>query len=157
MKNVGGIIRAFYSVRKRVPHKLVLVGSPGPKAKSDLALIDEYQLQDDVILTGWVPDEHLPILYNLADLFVFPSFYEGFGIPLLEAMACGCPVVDDAAILVDPSDVNSIAEGIYEGLTNQNLRQDLIQKGFKRVKNFSWEESAKDTLALFESVAGGVA
>jgi glycosyltransferase involved in cell wall biosynthesis len=81
-------------------------------------------------------------------------------------MACGCPivtsnvetpveVVDNAAILVDPHDVNSIAEGIYEGLNNEGLRQDLIQKGFKRAKNFSWEESAKDTLALFESIAGG--
>jgi glycosyltransferase involved in cell wall biosynthesis len=168
MKNVGGIIRAFLNVRKRLPHKLVLVGSPGPNSKSDLALINELQLQDDVILTGWIPDEHLPAMYNLADLFVFPSFYEGFGIPLLEAMACGCPivtsnvetpveVVDNAAILVDPSDVNSISEGIYEGLTNQGLRQDLIQKGFERVKNFSWEESARDTLALFEAVAGDVA
>jgi glycosyltransferase involved in cell wall biosynthesis len=164
MKNVGGIIRAFLKVREKLPHKLVLVGVPGPNSKSDLALINELQLQDDVILTGWIPDEHLPAMYNLADLFVFPSFYEGFGIPLLEAMACGCPivtsnidtpveVVDDAAILVDPSDVNSISEGIYEGLTNQSLRQDLIQKGFKRVKNFGWEESAQDTLALFEWVA----
>jgi glycosyltransferase involved in cell wall biosynthesis len=112
MKNVGGIVRAFSSVHKRLPHKLVLVGNPGPKSKSDLALIDKLQLQDEVILTGWVPDEHLPAMYSLADLFVFPSFYEGFGIPLLEAMACGCPivtsnvetpveVVDNAAILVD--------------------------------------------------------
>jgi glycosyltransferase involved in cell wall biosynthesis len=154
MKNVGGIVRAFSSVHKRLPHKLVLVGNPGPKSNGDLALIDKLQLQDDVILTGWVPDEHLPAMYSLADLFVFPSFYEGFGIPLLEAMACGCPivtsnvetpveVVDNAAILVDPHDVNSIAEGIYEGLNNEGLRQDLIQKGFKRAKNFSWEESAK--------------
>jgi glycosyltransferase involved in cell wall biosynthesis len=166
MKNVGGIIRAFLKVRQQASHKLVIVGSPGPNCQRDLALIDQYQLHDNVILTGWVPSEDVPVLYNLADLFVFPSFYEGFGIPLLEAMACGCPivtsnrettveVVDDAAILVDPADVDDIAAGIYKGLTSQNLRRDLVQKGFRRVNKFSWETSARETLSLFESVVAG--
>jgi glycosyltransferase involved in cell wall biosynthesis len=163
MKNVEGIIRAFINIRKRLPHKLVLVGQPTSKGQHELALIDRFQLRDDVILTGWVPDEDLPVFYHLASLFVFPSFYEGFGIPLLEAMACGCPivtsnsgatseVVEDAAVLVDPWDVNSISDGMYRVLTDDVLKGVLIQKGLQRVKAFSWGKCARETLGVLENL-----
>ncbi len=104
------------------------------------------------------------ILYNLyknAKLFVFPSLYEGFGLPPLEAMACGCPVVvsnvaslpevcGDAGYYVDPYCVESIAEGIYQVLTDESLRQSLIQKGLERAALFSWEKSAREHLKVFE-------
>src|SRR5688572_19599770 len=113
MKNVGGLIRAFATLRERVPHKLVLVGQPGVNSAGDLALIDELGLSDRVVRVGWVPPEDVPLFYKAAELFAFPSLYEGFGIPIIEAMASGCPVVTstggacpevagDAALLVDP-------------------------------------------------------
>ncbi|MFQ5998545.1 MAG: glycosyltransferase family 4 protein [Candidatus Bathyarchaeia archaeon] len=168
MKNVGGIIKAFAKFHKQIPHKLVIVGKPGLKYKKELALIDKYNLGKHVTLIGWIPYEDLPAFYNLAELFLFPSLYEGFGIPLLEAMACGCPVVTsnrgatgevvgDAAMLVDPTDASSISNGVYDVMTQPELRQDLIDRGFKRVKNFSWERCARETLALFESLNRGSA
>ena len=165
MKNVGGIIEAFFRLSRRIQHKLVIVGKPELKYKKELALIDKYNLRDEITRTGWIPDEDLPAFYNLAELFIFPSLYEGFGIPLLEAMACGCPivtsnrgatreVVGDAAILVDPRDPEGIATAMYDVLTHKELRQDLIERGFKRVGNFSWEKHCFETLVLFESLNG---
>jgi len=165
MKNLGRLITAFSLLIKRWPIKMIMVGKPRWGYASDLDLIKTYGLEKDVFLTGWVPDEDLPALYSLADLFAFPSLYEGFGIPLLEAMACGCPivtsragsppeVVEDAAVLVDPMDPKSIEEGLYKALTDNKLRRELTQKGFERVKSFSWESCAKETLTLFESLNG---
>ncbi|HZA24391.1 MAG TPA: glycosyltransferase, partial [Dehalococcoidia bacterium] len=105
----------------------------------------------------------LPAFYNLADLFVLPSLYEGFGIPLLEAMACGCPVVTSttcsppevvggAGFLVDPLDVNEVAAGICEVLCNSELRNTLAIRGLERAKEFSWEKCARQTLKVLESV-----
>ena len=106
-------------------------------------------------------EEELPIFYTSADVFVFPSLYEGFGLPVLEAMACGCPVVTsktgcspevtgDAAILVDPYNSESISDAVKAILKDSNLGERLIEKGFRRAKEFSWEKCAKDTLQLFE-------
>jgi len=102
-------------------------------------------------------------LYKNASLFVFPSFYEGFGIPPLEAAACGCPLVvsnvsslpeiyGDAAYYVDPYDVENITEGMYKVLTDNKLRMKLIQNGLERVKMFSWDISAKKHINVFEEV-----
>ncbi len=162
MKNVGRIIEAFSLLRDKIPHKLVLVGKPELKYGRDLAQIDKFNLQDRVILTGWVPDEDLAAIYNLADLLIFPSLYEGFGIPLLEAMACGCPVltsnksatqevVGDAGYLVNPLDVEEIASGVLEVISNPKLQQAMIGKGHLRVKSFSWEKCARETLKLLEA------
>jgi len=116
-----------------------------------------------IILTGYVPKKHLVALYSGALVFIYPSFYEGFGLPPLEAMACGCPVVvsnvaslpgvcGEAAYYVDPDDVESIAEGMYKVLSDDSLRQSLIEKGLERAKLFSWEKSAKEHLKVFEEV-----
>lgn len=117
----------------------------------------------NIVFTGYVSDKELIALYKNAKLFVFPSLYEGFGLPPLEAMACGCPVVvsnvaslpevcGDAAYYVDPYNVESIAEGMQKVLTDDTLRQSLIQKGIERAKLFSWEKSAKEHIKVFKEV-----
>jgi glycosyltransferase involved in cell wall biosynthesis len=163
MKNVSGVVRAFSHLRDQIPHKLVIVGPPGPRAERELAPIRTYGLENDVVLVGRVPDQDLPAIYSLADVFLFPSLYEGFGIPLLEAMACGCPVVTsvagacpevvgDAAVLVDPNDVRAIAAAAYDVVTNPTLAQTLRAKGLERAKAFTWEKCARETLGVFERV-----
>ena len=163
MKNFGRLIRAYRKVRDELDYNLVLTGKPHLRYKDELALIDSLHLKDDVQFLGWVPDEDLPAIYRQASVFAFPSLYEGFGIPLIEALACGCPVVTsdrgapaevvgNAAVLVNPEDTDSIAQGICEALTNDALRKELIDNGLKRVKTFTWEQCAKDTKSLFDEV-----
>ena len=118
------------------------------------------------VLTGWVFHDDLPGIYNLADLFVLPSLHEGFGIPLVEAMASGCAVltsktgsppevVDGAACLVDPLDVDEIAEGMKRVLLNRDLRNSMIAKGLHRAEAFSWEKCARQVLGVLEKVYNG--
>jgi glycosyltransferase involved in cell wall biosynthesis len=163
LKNFGNILRAYASIHQQFPHKLVAAGFRRWKYSADLSLLDQLDIRDDVIFTDFVTDEDLVAIYNLADLFVFPSLYEGFGIPALEAMACGCPVVttntgctpevvDDAALLVNPYDAAEIAWGIQTLLSDDAYREQLMQKGLQRVQSFSWELCAQKTLNVFESL-----
>ncbi len=121
------------------------------------------EIPADINFTGYIADMDLPSLYSGADAFVFPSLYEGFGLPPLEAMACGCPVIvsnvsslpevcGDAAYYVDPYSVECIAEGMYKVLTDDALRQSLIKKGLERVKLFNWEKSAREHIKVFEEI-----
>jgi len=116
-----------------------------------------------VVFTGYVSQEKLPCLYRNADLFVFPSLYEGFGLPVLEAMACGTPVITsntsslpevagDAAVLVDPYSVEDIADAMERVLTDPDLRTELSRKGKERAKQFTWEKCARETLKVYEEV-----
>jgi glycosyltransferase involved in cell wall biosynthesis len=163
MKNVRGLVEAFAKLRDRIPHSLVISGIKHYKTEPDFAAIDKYSLHDRVIPTGFVEEEDLPVLYSMAEAFVLPSLYEGFGIPLLEAMACGCPivtstqgscpeVVDGAGVLVNPRDSSDIAEGIYKVLTDRELAAGLVAKGYARVAQFSWEKCARETLDVIASV-----
>ncbi len=163
LKNFGNLLRAYKKIQKFFPHKLVVVGFKRWKYSKDLQLIDQLGLGDQVLFTNYVPDDDIPAIYNLASLFVFPSLYEGFGIPVLEAMACGCPVITtetgcspevagDAAVLVNPYDPEHIAEAIQKVLTEEMLRKQLIERGLRRVQQFSWQKCAEETLALFESL-----
>ena len=115
----------------------------------------------NIIFTGHISDEELITLYKNATLFVFPALYEGFGLPPLEAMACGCPVIvsnvaslpevcGDAAYYVDPYNIESIAEGMQKVLADESLQQSMREKGLKRAKLFSWEKSAKEYVRVFE-------
>jgi glycosyltransferase involved in cell wall biosynthesis len=165
-KNIARLLMAFDKIRHSVPHDLVLAGLKGWKAEEELRPIHQLDLQGRVHFTGWVPHDDLPLLYNLADLFVFPSLYEGFGLPLVEAMACGCPVLTadrgsppeitgKAAFLVNPLDVDQLARGMRSLLTDQSARNDLKTKGLERAKAFSWNHCAEQVLALFDRVHTG--
>jgi len=163
-KNIPALIKAFYKVKKKgIQHKLVITGTKRWKYKEIFETIDKLDLQNDVVFTGYVSDEDLPALYNAADLFVYPSIYEGFGLPPLEAMACGTPVitsntsslpevVGDAGIMVDPYDVNGLADAMHEVLANEGLRANMIKNGLERAKMFSWEKCARETLKVYEEV-----
>jgi len=129
-----------------------------------LRALADANLGDSVILTGYVPESDLPALYSGATCFVYPSFFEGFGLPPLEAMQCGAPViignrtslpevVGDAAMAVDPFDVHAIAGAIEELVNNPALRDELRVKGFARAKMFDWNDTARRTLRVYEQVA----
>jgi glycosyltransferase involved in cell wall biosynthesis len=126
--------------------------------------VEELGLTDRVRVLGFVPDEDLPALYSGAMLFVFPSLYEGFGLPVLEAMSCGAPVVcsntsslpeigGQAALTFDPLDVGDIAAKIGEALCDRTLREEMREAGLRRAAQFSWEEVGRKTLAVYRSVA----
>jgi len=162
-KNVERLIQAFAKVAEKFPHKLVLVGGFRWRYEGVFKLIEKFDLKDKVIITNWIPRSELPVFYKLADLFAFPSLYEGFGMPVLEAMTCGCPVVTsstgatpeiagDAALLVDPTSVDEIYKTTVRVLEDEKLREELVSKGYARAKKFSWEKSARETLSVFKEI-----
>jgi glycosyltransferase involved in cell wall biosynthesis len=145
----------------------VLVGQALWQHSDIYRSVAERGLSSDIIFTGYVPDPDLVLLYNAAALFAFPSLYEGFGLPVLEAMACGTPVVTssvsslpeiagDAAILVDPADVAGISSAMEAVLSNPDLAQRMSVAGLVRAHSFSWERTALETLAVYrESIEEG--
>lgn len=165
-KNITGLLEAFALMierNKNITHKLVLVGDASFGYDEIKYMINQYNLDDRVRKTGWVEEADLPYIYNSADAFVFPSLYEGFGIPLLQAMACGVPiaasnaasipeVAGEAAIYFDPTDVNSISRSMELICTDSELRNRLIEKGSKRVENYGWDISARKTLELINQL-----
>lgn len=163
-KNISYLLKAFYKLKKAGnDHKLVIVGKMGWKYKKIFDTLNELDLKKDVIFTGYVPNEDLVKLYNTADLFVFPSIYEGFGLPPLEAMACGTPVitsntsslpevVGNAGITVDPYDPKVLANEMYHILTNDDFKAELSKKSLERAKLFSWKQTAKETWNVYEEV-----
>ncbi len=145
--------------------RLMIVGKKGWLYEGFFRKLRELGLEDRVIFTGYVPDEDLPALYSAADLFVFPSLYEGFGLPVLEAMACGVPVVcsstsslpevaGDAALLVPPTDVRALTEAMERALTDERLRARMRARGLERARRFSWERAAQGTLITYRKVLG---
>jgi glycosyltransferase involved in cell wall biosynthesis len=169
-KNLSRLVAAYSRLHPVGPEgklpQLVLVGKCAWLYDETLRTIRELEVSDSVILTGYVPESDLPILYSGALCFVYPSYFEGFGLPPLEAMKCGAPVivgaktslpevVGDAGILVDPFDVNDIAAKIENVISDSNLRADLRVRGLNRAKLFDWRETARQTLAIYEQAAGG--
>jgi glycosyltransferase involved in cell wall biosynthesis len=166
-KNLGQIFKAFARYHERVkrPHKLVVGGQDCHLFRIEYDLPEDGYGQD-IHFPGWIAQEDLPTVYSLADLYLYPSNLEAFPIPITEAMACGTPIVTsnvnglkeiagDAALLVDPSDTESISEAICRVLSDSNLRTTLSEKGLARSSNFTWEACAKKTLALLESLMLG--
>ena len=164
-RNIHRFLKAFSILKNedKIPHKILLTGLVLDYKKEIGDLIESLDLIDSVKLLGFVPDEDLVGLYSFADLFIYPSLYEGFGLPVIEAMACGTPVITsnisslpevsgDAAILVDPYNILEMAEAMGNILSNSALREKLIEKGFERVKHFHWEKTAKETLNVYNKV-----
>ncbi len=154
-KNIIGLIKAFEILNTK--YKLVIAGSKGWLYEDIFKIVKNSPAKDNIIFTGFIDDKDKAALYGLADLFVYPSFYEGFGFPPLEAMAAGTPVitsnfsslpeaVGDAAITVNPYNIDELTKAIEMVLFDEKLRDILIERGYKKVKNFSWEKCAKETL-----------
>lgn len=161
-KNLVRLIEAFSKITPEV--KLVIVGKKGWLYEEILAAPKKFGVEDRVKFLDFVAEEDLPILYQNALCFVLPSLYEGFGLPILEAMANGCPVVTsnvsslpeaggEGALYVNPEDVDDITQKIKLILEDKKLREELVEKGYKQVKKFSWEKTARETLKVLEEVA----
>lgn len=162
-KNTPALVEAFGMISKRFPdYKLVLTGRASFGYDEVEFMISQYRLDEKVICTGWVDEADLPYIYAGSSIFAFPSHYEGFGIPLVEAMACGVPiatsdvsplteVVGTAAVLFDPEKPFSIKEALEKLLTDQALRERLTAQGLARAKQFNWKITAEKTLAVLNS------
>ncbi len=165
-KNQRAIVRALaWLAVWGLPHHLVIAGQRGWLYDDLLRLIDELGLRDRVHFAGYVPHEDLRALYCLANVFVFPSLHEGFGLPPLEAMACGTPVVvsrtsampevvGDAGLLVDPADDETLARAIRTLAEDDEARADYARRGRERAASFSWDETARRTVETYERAAG---
>jgi glycosyltransferase involved in cell wall biosynthesis len=163
-KNLVRLAQAFARLKKRgLSHKLLIVGQAGWQVGPVYAEVERLGLTRDVIFTGYVPLEDLPPLYTLAESLAFPSLYEGFGLPVIEAMACGTPVVTsrssslgeisgDAALLIDPLSVDELEEALYRIHADPSLRACLREKGVARAALFTWETTARATLDLYKQV-----
>jgi len=168
-KNLGRLVAAYSHLREaksegKLP-KLVLAGKCAWLYDETLRAIKELKLSDSIVLTGYVPESDLPALYSGALCFIYPSYFGGFGLPPLEAMQCGVPVivgdrtslpevVGDAGILVDPFDVNALAAAIEKVVSDSTLRAKLRLQGLARAKLFDWRETARQTLAVYRKAAG---
>jgi len=161
-KNLSLLIKALGMVKTTIP--LIMAGWEGWGDKPWMAEIERQGLQQRVFVTGYVDDEDLARLYSGARALVYPSLYEGFGLPLLEAMACGCPVIcsnaaslpevaGNAAVLFHPNDYKALAKGIDRLIEDSEFRNDLIRKGFGRSAQFNWRQSAQKTVDVFRKVS----
>ncbi|ATW27003.1 glycosyltransferase family 4 protein [Candidatus Formimonas warabiya] len=166
-KNLRGLINAYHKIYKdtKIPCKLVILGKPSRDYVGLVELVESLNLGGWVLFPGFIPMQDLPFFYNASDLFVYPSFYEGFGLPPIEALACGTPtivsnvsslpeVVGDAALLINPHDLLSLATTMHRVLTEPDLEQDLRKRGPKRAQNFSWTKTAAQTIKVYQDVAG---
>lgn len=164
-KNIETLLRAFARMKGREKVRLVLVGKQGWIHPEFFALIDELGIRDEIILPGYVPEEELAPLYSGAQLFAFPSLYEGYGMPVLEAMQCGCPVVasnsssipevlGDAGVMVDPMDIDALAEAMARVLSNRRIQEQMRRRGLVRAELFSWGRSSAILCETIKSILG---
>lgn len=162
-KNIPALVQAFAQVRRDFPVRLVLAGSSGWLSEGIFKSVREQAFADGVVFLGGVDQADLQPLYCAADVLVLPSLYEGFGLPAVEAMACGTPVVvantgalpeivGEAGVQVRPEDPSDIAAGLGWVLGNPTFREALIERGIERAASFSWERAARETLAIYEQV-----
>jgi glycosyltransferase involved in cell wall biosynthesis len=165
-KNLPRLVEAFAIARARgMPHELVCVGPYGWSSRALYDEVDRRGLRRVVHFTGYVPVDDLPVIYNLGEVFVFPSVYEGFGLPVVEAMACGTPVIttrtssleeiaSGAAEIVDPRDPEALADAIVAVGSDEARRRDLSARGLARAREFSWSRTAREMLGVYGRAAG---
>jgi glycosyltransferase involved in cell wall biosynthesis len=164
-KNIPALLKAFRGLLAQIPHDLVLVGQKGWKWEPVMAEMEKPDLKGRVHWVGYVEDADRVLFYNGAEFFVYPSWYEGFGMPLLEAMQCGCPViasgvsampevVGEAGILIDPHRTEDLRQAMLRLIREPGLKEKLTRIGLEQAKKFSWENSARKTLEVFEELIG---
>jgi glycosyltransferase involved in cell wall biosynthesis len=164
-KNLERLIQAFgiFRLNCKYNYKLVIVGRKEEVEVPIKSIVQKSNYVNDIIVTGLIPDRDLPKYYGLSEMFIYPSLYEGFGLPILEAMACGCPVVTsnitsmpeiagNAAVLVDPYSPESIAVAMQLIASDQRKRQELVELGFKRSAQFSWDQTARETIKIYHEL-----
>ncbi|MNN38627.1 D-inositol 3-phosphate glycosyltransferase [compost metagenome] len=164
-KNITGLIEAFSLLKGIYTQdlKLVIVGKQGISYEKYKNRAIELGIEDQVIFPGFIPLEHMPVFYNACETLVYPSFYEGFGLPPLEAMACGTPVIasnctsipeilGNSALLINPKDVYAIMNAMYSILTNIDLKIKLTVEGIERNKIYNWNKTALDTLSAYKFI-----
>jgi glycosyltransferase involved in cell wall biosynthesis len=164
-KQVESIVRAFSQLEDVLKdrYSIVIVGEKGNAYAKLMSAIRDYDLVKKCFMLGYIPEPDLACVYKNAHVFVFPSLVEGFGLPVLEAMGYGVPVIasnipplsevaGDSALLIDPHDIRQLQEGMRQVLLDNSLRRDLISKGSARIKNFSWEAMARQTLAVYKGL-----
>lgn len=162
-KNLITLLNAFenFKIRNKTKHKLVIVGGRGWKSTGFYKKLNKHVYKQDVIIPGYIPREELPVLYSMALAFIYPSLYEGFGFPVLEAMSCGTPVITSnasslpevggkAALYFDPNSVDDLVEKMDLIYQDEALREDLKEKGFEQSSKFSWEKFAKEFVRIIE-------
>lgn len=160
-KNIDGLIKAFNEIKEDNQYKLVIAGNNGWMFEKVYEEAEKLRIKDRILFTGKINDDELKYLYKHANIFVYPSYYEGFGLPPLEAMSFNVPcvvsnktsipeVVGNAAITVDPNSYKEIAKQIEKFINSENLRNEYIQKGNKRLSKFSWEKCAEETIKLYK-------
>lgn len=159
-KNVERLVQAFGKIKGKVPHRLYLFSGYSWQDKSVVELLKRDEYRDLIIQKGFIDEHDLPAVYSLASLLAFPTLYEGFGLPILEAQACGCPVLTSSATscpevagssayLINPYSTNDIAKGLEIVLKDENYQRELISQGFKNVKRYTWEKTASKLLETF--------
>lgn len=161
-KNIIGLIESFSKVLHSYKKNLLLViaGKKGKSYDTYKKRVEQLNISDKVIFPGFISIDHLPYLYNASELFVYPSFYEGFGLPPIEAMSCGVPVIGsnctsvpevlgNSGLLVDPNNIDELSNSILKILNDKNLKENLIASGLMRSSELSWEKTAKQTLAAY--------
>ena len=165
-KNLRRLLEACSILWQRGEKRPLVIAGPRNRRYEELmSALRDPEVERQVIFTGYLPEEDLPAVYSGADLFLFPSLYEGFGLPPLEAMACGTPVVcsntsslpevvGDAAITVDPYNVEGLADTIRMVLSDGDLRQDLRARGLERARQFTWERTARETVEVYRQLCG---
>lgn len=167
-RNIPRLLEALKAVAEKVPTvKLMIIGEDRAYPSQNIGeRIKRLGLGNRVVWLDYVPEDDLILLYNVADLFAYPSSYEGFGLPILEAMACGTPVITanlsslpevagDSALYVDPTSVSEMASAMVKVLTGEQIAESLSQRGLQRANSFSWREAAQETLQLFEDLLRG--
>jgi glycosyltransferase involved in cell wall biosynthesis len=164
-KNIMELIYAYSKIYRDLPggQKLLILGPDGKHSDRLQLLVKSLNLEQEVVFPGFIKSEDLPLFYNGADLFVYPSLYEGFGLPPIEAMACGTPVitsnvsslpevVGDAALQINPYDTLALANGIFRVLNDESLRESLIKKGLKHSRKYNWNRIATQILSVYQDV-----
>ena len=164
-KNILTLIEAFeyLKINYHIPHQLILVGKKGWKYQDILEKIETSNVKEDIQQLDYLSDELVALFYNQAAAFVYPSYYEGFGLPILEAMTLGAPVITsntsslpevggEAALYINPHDYYELAQTMLKVIDNSTLSKEMIDKGKKQAQKFSWEKTAKATIEAYRSI-----